>query len=733
MGALLLVGMAIVLIGQGGTFQPPTISNTTPSGKALHAIQAELPPRAASFGLIFSHPAMAAKDPVFAAEVRRVLAPLRADRRVARVISGYDAPSPNPRAFSRDGRRMQVTVELAGHRASDAAPIEFLSPAGETYAALRTLVHSDVLEVLPTGAVALQHDFDQALKHDLRRIELLVLPVVLVLLVLVFGSLVAALLPLVVGVLAVTAGLAGAGLLARVTPISTYATNVMTMIGLGVAIDYSLFIVSRFREEVRDCAVPEALARTLATAGHAVVFAGATVAVGLLGLAFLSIGGLGSLGVAGTIVVTFAVLYAVTFLPAVLSILGRHIDAGRLPGLGVTLTRVSEGFWPRLAGFVMAHPWPVLIGVTAFLLVLGTPFLDIRMESGDISVLPQEAEARRGEELLRREFAGADVNPIIVVVRYPDDSPLRRDRIDRLFDLSRWLAARHGVLRVDSPLDLDPSISRAQYHQLFTAPPSAVSESVARALRQMVGKHVVLFTASTALRAEEARALVRTIRAEHPPVDGEVLVSGRTAFDLDFIDVVVRDAVVVIGFVVLVTYAVLLVLLGSVLLPLKAVVMNFLSITASYGALVWIFQEGHLASWLNFTPRPIEIPTPLVMFCVLFGLSMDYEVLLLSRIREEYRRTDNNEHAVSYGLQHTGRLITGAAAIMAGVFFGFGLARVVVVKAIGVAMGIAVLIDATVVRALLVPATMRLLGRWNWWAPAGVRRFYRRFRASTTR
>src|SRR5262249_22125741 len=377
-GAPVLVGVAIVLIGQGGTFQPPTIPGATPSGQALRAIEAERPPRPPSFGLIFSHPTMEGGDPAFEAAGRRGGAPLRADKRVARVLTGYDSPSASPRAFSRDGHRTHVIVELAGLRASDAAPIEFLSPAAATYAALRSLVHSDVLEVLPTGTLALQQDFDQALKHDLRRIELLVLPLVLLLLVLVFGSLVAAALPLVVGVLAVTAGLAGAGLLARVTPISTYATNVMTMVGLGVAIDYSLFMVSRFREEVCRHPVPEALTRSLATAGHAVVFAGATVAVGLLGLAFLRIEGLGSMGVAGTIVVAFAVLYAVTFLPALLAILGSRIDAGRLPFLGVTPTRASEGFWHRLVGFVMTHPWPVLVGVTALLLLLGAPFLNIR-------------------------------------------------------------------------------------------------------------------------------------------------------------------------------------------------------------------------------------------------------------------------------------------------------------------------------------------------------------------
>jgi RND superfamily putative drug exporter len=262
-----------------------------------------------------------------------------------------------------------------------------------------------------------------------------------------------------------------------------------------------------------------------------------------------------------------------------------------------------------------------------------------------------------------------------------------------------------------------------------------VPPAVRRAVTLMEGKHIVVLTASTALAVDsvEVRALVREIRTSHPPVDGDVLVTGRTAFDLDFIEVIGRDVPVVIGFVVLTTYLVLVVLLGSVVLPLKAVVMNFLSITASYGALVWIFQEGHLAGWLHFTPRSIEVATPVVMFCVLFGLSMDYEVLLLSRIREEYERTGDNEHAVGRGLEHTGRLITGAAAIMAGVFFGFGLAHMVVIKAMGVAMGLAVIIDATIVRALLVPATMRLLGRFNWWAPAPVVRLYRRFTATTIR
>jgi len=235
---------------------------------------------------------------------------------------------------------------------------------------------------------------------------------------------------------------------------------------------------------------------------------------------------------------------------------------------------------------------------------------------------------------------------------------------------------------------------------------------------------------SLVVHGPEARALVTTTRRNHPPVSAEVLVTGRTAYDVDFVALVARVAPGAVAFVLAATFVALFLLLGSVLLPLKAVIMNCLSVTASYGALVWIFQEGHLREWLGFTPAPIEPVIPLIMFCVLFGLSMDYEVLLLSRTHEEFERTRDNDRAVVASLEATGRLITGAALIMATVFFGFGAAHAVMVKEMGIGMGIAIVMDATVIRALLVPATMRLLGDWNWWAPRPLRRLYLLMRTS---
>lgn len=682
--SLLPLAAALAVMSRGVTSQAPAPPATIESGKALALIEANLPARPSSFMLIFSHPTWKTTDAAFVTEVGRALAPLRGDPRVARIAGDGAAPVPDPTSVSRDGHRLRVVVELAEAPVTSASP-GFSGVTGGVYPALRALVRSDVLEVVPAGALALNHDFTRSAKDDLRRIELIVLPVVLLLLVLVFGSLVAAGLPLLVGLLALIAGLGGMAVLAYVTPVSIYATNVMTMIGLGVAVDYSLFMVSRFREEVSRHPVADALARTMATAGRALVFAGATVAVGLLGLVFLPISGVGSMGLAGTIVVGCAVLYSVTFLPALLAILGPRVDAGRLWLLRPDHRKDTSGFWRGLSAFVMAHPWQVLVPVVAFLVLLATPFQHLRLASGDATSLPAAAESRRGEALLREHFPFGDVIQIAVVVHDPDGSSARAGRAAELSELSRWLAARPNVVRVD----------------------------------ETVAPHIAVLSVSTPGPADgpDARTLVQTIRTSHPPLGGELLVTGPTAFDLDLIDVVRRDAWVVIGFVVAATYLVLLVLLRSVVLPLKAVVMNFLSISASYGALVFIFQDGHLATWLHFTPRSIEIVTPIIMFCVLFGLSMDYEVLLLGRMREEYQRTGDNDQAVGTGLARTAGLITGAAAIMAAVFFGFGLADTVVIKSMGIGMGLAVVIDATIVRMLLVPATMKLLGRWNWWAP----------------
>jgi RND superfamily putative drug exporter len=707
------------LVSEGGHLVSVISPANSESERALDLIKKELPPAFPSFGLIFRSPNLAATEPAFKAEVERAVAPLRADPRVESVRTAYHGGKVKPGDISLDGHSTIVTVEIRGRGASET------TLTMEIYPALRAEVHSNKLEVLAFGDLPSSHDLTVLAEKGARRAEMRVLPLVGLLLLLVFGSVPGAVLPLVAGLLAVTAGLAAMFLLARVTPVLAFAKNVLMMVGLGVAIDYSLFILSRFRRQVRSGSVQEALASTMSTTGRAVLYSGTAVAVGMLGMLFLGLSNVGSMGLTGAFVVMLSVVYAMTLIAGLLAVLGPRVDSLRLPFLKGGETGRHSRFWRRLATLVMAHPWKVLLAASLCLLLLGSPLRHIQLGSAAVSGLPKTAESRRGMELVRSQFRKIDTNPFLVVVAYPKSySPLSVDHIERIYTLSRWLAKLPGVNDVKSIVDLDPSISRKFYVQMYAPPTPPLPAGVQRIIKEMVGRNIVMLVAQTSFSeaGPEAFSLVRTIRESHPPVGGELLVTGASAFHVDFIEAVKKNSPLVIGFIVLATYFMLLVLLRSVVLPLKAVLMNILSLSASYGALVWIFQDGHLASLLGFTPGPIEAMTPIIMFCVLFGLSMDYEMLLLSRVREEYLRVCDNTRAVAMGLEHTGRTITGAAAIMAVVLFAFGFADLTAVKEMGVGMGIAVVVDATIVRCLLVPAAMRLLGAWNWWAPGFLMR-----------
>ena len=699
-----------------GEFSAP---EGTESGQVEDLLDEEVAKTPPSFMLIFGNEDEKATDPAFRDGLERALEPIEDDDRVTNVRTAYENDTVDEAMISKDEHHSLVVVELEEGSFSERQ---------DAYVDLRQEVRPGPFEVVAAGEMPLNDDFERVTERDLKRAEAVSLPLALLMLLFVFGSVVAAGLPIGVGILAVTGGFVGTLLLARLMDVSIYATNIVTMIGLGVAIDYSLFVVSRFREEVDRHPVPDALARTMATAGRAILFSGLTVAIGFMGFLFFDVADLNSIGFAGSIVVAFSVLYGLTFLPALLAILGPRVDFLRLPFVHPERTVTGRGLWHRLATAVMDHPWRTLLPAVALLLVLGSPFLNIRLGLSGADTLSRDSESRRGEELLDSQFPDTSAYPMVVVIDYPQGSPLTRERVGETYDLSRWLEDRTGVKEVEGIVNFDPTFSKDQYQELLSGPREDLPPQVRKALKRTTGDHVTVLTAYTSVgyNSDEAYDLVREVRERHPDVGGDVLVGGWAAFDLDLTDSVYEAAPPAIAFVVLATYVVLFLLLGSVLLPIKAVVVNFLSISASYGALVWVFQEGHLSGLLNFTPGPINTTTPIIMFCILFGLSMDYEVMLLSRIREEYGRTGDNRSSVAFGIERTSRLITGAALIMATVFFSFGLAEAVVIKAIGLGMGLAVLVDATIVRALLVPATMRLMGRWNWWAPKPLVRLHRR-------
>jgi putative drug exporter of the RND superfamily len=680
--SVLTLGVSVASLLGGGQLRNVPFRETE-AGRTNQLIRDEFPrptgaPAAAtsSFILIFtSTEGLDAADQRFVEGMNAALAPLRADPRVVSIFTADNVQSQSATALrSKDGKRALASVTVNGTT----------TEAEGFFAELRALVRPDRFDVVATGNIPLNRDIDATLDRDLQRAEFVSLPLALILLLLVFGSAAAALLTLGVGVIVIVAGLGATFALARSTDVSQYALNIVTLIGLGVAIDYSLFIVSRFREELaRGVTVEDAVGIALATAGRAILFSGITVAIGLAGMLFYPGTFLVSLGVSGSLVVAAAVLYGLTFLPALLSILGPRVGAWRLP---LPRGRGGAGLWHSLATAVMRRPMLVLVPTVALIAVAASPFVQLRLATADATILPPTVESRRGYDLLVNEFPGQGQSTITVVARFADDPLSHRAALE---DLQRRLAALPDVLRVDMPL-------------------SAATTSA----------HITTLSVRTARTAQsdEARAIVRAIRGE-TVAGGDVLVTGDTAFDVDAVDYLVERTPVAVGFVTLTTMLALFLLLGSVVLPLKAVAMNALSVAASFGALVWIIQQGHFANILNFTPQSIEPSLPVIMFCIMFGLSMDYEVLLLSRIQEEYVRTGDNTAAVASGLERSGRLITGAAAIMVGVFIAFALADVVIIKSVGLGLAIAVALDATLVRALVVPATMRLLGRANWWAP----------------
>ena len=733
--AVLLLASGFIA-SQGGKLESGGFIETAESGRASRLIERELPRAGGStFTLIYTSDSLVATDPAFKSAVDASLQPLRTDARVAEIQTPYDSTVADPTSLiSTDRRSISVNVAVK----------DDIATARAYYQELRATVRSDTLRVQATGVLAINNGFNVILQKDLQRAEMVSLPLALVMLLIVFGTVVAALIPLGVGILAVMGGIAGMFLLTRVTTVSVYAENIVTLIGLGVAIDYSLFVANRFREELhRGRTIDDAIAIAMATSGRAVTFSGLTVAIGLSGMLFYEGTYLSSMGLSGAIVVASAVFYGLTFLPALLSILGRRIDIGRIPILAPDPT--GRGLWHSIAMAVMRRPILVLVPVVALILFVGSPFLHLRLATGGVDMLPTHEESRAAYDKLTSDFPGAGQDHIEVLVHYPAGQPLSAAHMPALVEMQTRLGAVANVQKVNSPFTPDPrlpvQLGAAEYTALYTLPPDRLPPALQQLaaaigpqrlqgiLKSTVGEHIVLYDVVTtyAFGTDEARTIVKDIRALAPPADAEILVGGFGAIDLDTVSFILGRTPIAVGYIMGATILVLFLLLGSVVLPIKAVVMNMLSISASFGALVWVFQEGHLANVLGFTANGSIDPTlPVIMFCTVFGLSMDYEVLLLSRVQEEYARLGDNTHAVAEGLERSGRLITGAAAIMVGVFSAFGLAEILIIKAIGLGMALAVAIDATLVRALVVPATMRLLGRWNWWAPGPLLRLHRR-------
>ncbi|MEV8375019.1 MMPL family transporter [Kribbella sp. NPDC056861] len=620
-------------------------------------------------------------DPDFRQSVEGHLSGLPAGE-VLRTATFWSTKSP---AFvSKDQHSTYAVLTLAG-----ADPEERLATFHQIASQVRTAPAG--LDVKVGGEVAVFDEVNTQTEHDIVQAESISLPIVLVLLVVVFGGLVAASLPLFVGALAILGAFVVLRALTTFTDVSVFSINIVTMIGLGLAIDYALFIVTRFREQLAlGNDVETALSVTMSTAGRTVAFSGVTVGVAISSLVLFPVMFLRSMAYGGAAAVLVAMIAALTALPALLAVLGHRVNSLRLPFLkrGGGLGSSEHGAWYKLAHSVMRRPIRYVVVLVPLLLVLGIPFLQAQLGGVDHRALPSGADSRTVTEVLQSDFAGAGGSDVLISAR------------------------------TSSPEALTPYL--AELRQV-----KDVAEVHVGGFKDGVAS-VVVHTNYTSQELP-ARDVVTGVRAIQPPAGVTVEAGGDTAALVDLLQVLRERVPWMAGFIILVTFILLFVAFGSVVLPAKALLMNVLSLSASFGAMVWIFQDGHLSGLLDFTPAGfLDATNPVLLFAVLFGLSMDYEVFLLSRIREEYDRTGDNSQAVALGLQRTGGIITSAALLLIIVVGAFATSGIVFVKMIGIGLVIAIAIDATVVRALLVPATMRLLGRANWWAPAPLAKWWER-------
>ncbi|MYS85584.1 MMPL family transporter [Embleya scabrispora] len=707
---LLLIGAGLLgrgvgdhLLG-GGAVDP-----NSASARAASALDRDFPGSRPNLVLL-----VGADRPLDAPEVSAQAEELTARLAAEPDVEGVSSPWSGGGATLRtaDGRHALVLAHIRGEETA-------ASDRFERLAADYRGTHG-ALTVELGGSVAVRHDMQKTISEDLVRAELIALPITLLILILVFGSLVAALLPLGVGILAMVGTNAVLRLVSSATDVSVFAQNLTTVLGLGLAVDYGLFVVRRYREELAAGASPaRAVTVMLNTAGRTVVFSALTLAVSLAAMLVFPQYFLRSFAYAGIPVVLLAAFGALVILPAALVLLGTRVDKGDLraplrrlgrrlrPGGASAPTVVRESRWYRLSQAIMRRAPIVALLTTGVLVALGLPFLGVQFGTADDRQLPKSAESRQVQQVIRDQVDGRPTGSIEIVVGAAQQA-------EGTADYSARLSALDGVARVVGP-------AGTFEHGIRSAPAGP-----AEAGRRAAGSAYISVVPAVEDLSAAGEDLVHQVRAV--PAPGPALVGGQTAEVVDAKHAIGSRLWLAGGLILLTTFVLVFLLTGSVVLPILAIVFAALSLTAMFGAVVWVIQDGHLSGLLDFTPTgSIETALPVLMFCIAFGLSMDYGVFLISRIKEEHERTGDHRSAVATGLARTGGIITAAACVLAVVMFAIGTSRVTNTLMLGSGLALAVLVDAFVVRSLLAPAVLALTGKATWWAPAPLRRLHERF------
>lgn len=704
-GLLTILSLALTPLLENALQEAGVVDETGVAYRTQQLLQQELALDPNALTLVFQRSQNSTADTA-QDEVEQTLNSVRNLPVVSKVVSVKE----HPEYQSPDGKTQYSVIQVRGKDHDMVPAIDQIE---------RVLIQhsSQHVRTFLTGKPSIEREVQRIGKADLGQVELWILPVILVVLVVVFGSIIAAMMPIAMGIITVSVTL---GLLYLVTlklSVSVFALNLTSMLGLGLGIDYALLMVNRFRQELISGSVKQAITETLDTAGRAVFFSGLTVCIGLVGLMLFPIRLLQSLGIAGAIVVTLSVMTALTLLPALLSVIGHRIHYGSI----FPVTTRQQEWWSKIARTVIRHSVVAVMIVLLIVAGLAAPFFAAQFGVGSADTLPKSVSPRAGVEVLNQAFGVGETAPILLAIqsKTPGDSILSKRHIATLYKFVTDLQTDSRIANVQSLVNLDPNLTLDDYQQLYRNPTNLSNTQIAAAVKQLSHNSttLVVVKSRTAIHDAASRSLVQDLRRLR--LEGlQIQVAGQTASELDTIAAIEQRLPLVLTIIMVATFIVLGVLLNSVILPLKAIVMNLFSLGASFGALVFIFQWGNFQTWLKFTPVGyLDILLPVVLFCVLFGLSMDYEVFLLTRIKEAYDRSGDNTTSIVEGLEQTGQIITSAALLIIIVTSAFAFTSLIFVKALGIGVAIAIAIDATLIRSILVPATMHLMGKWNWWSP----------------
>ncbi|GAA2698042.1 MULTISPECIES: MMPL family transporter [Streptomyces] len=648
--------------------------------------------------LLVDSPDGGVDTPAAKSDGQALVAELKGEKNLANVYSYWDTNLAALR--SEDGEQALILAHVKGEEVE-------LQDNAQSLIDAYSGTYKDTLEVKAGGGTAVSADISTQVVSDLVLAEAIAIPLTLVLLLFVFGSVVSALLPLAIAVIAIAGAFAQLSVLGGITEVSNTATNLVTALGLGLGIDYALLMTSRFREQLASGAsVDDAVRRTVSTAGRTVAFSAATVAAALASLLVFPQYFLRSFGYAGVGVVAVAAISTLFVMPALFVVLGHRVNKGRMPWAKDRQPGVQGSVWGRMARTVMRRPALTALPVLAVLLVAAAPLLGITFGTPDERVLPENAESRQVTAMLGENFDGNDAAALHVVI----DQAVAKDG---LTSYAGELAALDGVLRVET--------SAGTYTGGQAAPAGPGNPALGRPDAQRIN-----VVSELTPKSDEAEALVADVRAVTAPEGTEPLVGGTDAELVDAKDSISGQLPLAIALVVLTTFVLLFLFTGSIVQPLRALALNVVSLGATLGVMTWIFQDGNLSSLLGFTAQPMEVSMTVLMFCIAFGLSMDYEVFVTSRIKELHDQGEDNESAVANGLGHTGRIVSAAALLLAVSFFAFGTAKITFMQMFGLGSGLAILIDAIAVRGVLVPAAMRLLGGTAWYAPPFLKKLHGR-------